>query len=77
MDNEIQLLKEAAIEIKMLRRQNEIMSARLGVFDDLMSMLNTSPAYKTQGMSPDVVYAIERAVSNFEDKKSKPTVTSN
>jgi hypothetical protein len=60
MKEETQMLREAATEIKTLRRQNEIMSARLDVFDSMMAVLHTPIATKSQGMSPDLVWEIEK-----------------
>ena len=60
MKDELQMLREAANEIKTLRRQNELMSARLEVFDSMMAVLHTDIARKNQGMSPDLVWEIEK-----------------
>ena len=60
MSQEQQMLQEAANEIKSLRRQNELMAARLEVFDKCMMLLHTSPAYQSQRMSPDLVWQIEK-----------------
>lgn len=60
MDEQLQMLREAANEIKTLRRQNELMSARLDVFDSMMAVLHTPIAKKSQGMSPDLVWQIEK-----------------
>lgn len=60
MEEELQMLREAANEIKNLRRQNELMSARLDVFDSMMAVLHTPIATKSQGMSPDLVWKIEK-----------------
>jgi hypothetical protein len=58
MNTEQQLLTEATNEIKNLRKENELMKARLSMFDSIMMMLHTNPAYPGQGMSPDLVYTI-------------------
>jgi hypothetical protein len=60
MKEETQMLREAAMEIKNLRRQNELMAARLDVFDSMMAVLHTPIAMKSQGMSPDLVWEIEK-----------------
>ena len=65
MEEEVQMLREAANEIRSLRRQNELMSARLEVFDSMMAVLHTPIATKSQGMSPDLVWQIEK----FLDKQ--------
>lgn len=57
---ELEMLREAANEIRSLRRQNELMSARLDVFDSMMAVLHTPIAIKSQGASPDLVWKIEK-----------------
>lgn len=64
MQTAIMLLTEAKQEIVSLRRQNELMRARLDMFDNIMQMLHTQPAYKGEGMSPDLVYAIEKFITS-------------
>jgi len=56
------LLKQAVVEIKQLRRQNELQSARLQMFDAIQVMLHTEPKYPSQGMSPDLTWEIEKFV---------------
>lgn len=60
MEKEQELLQQAANEIKNLRSQNQLMSARLEMFDSLMAVLHTDVARKQQGMSPDLVWEIEK-----------------
>ncbi len=60
MKDELQMLRSAVNEIKDLRRRNELMSARLDVFDSMMAVLHTPIATKSQGMSPDLCWEIER-----------------
>lgn len=64
MTREIELFNEAAFEIKSLRRQNEIMRARLDMFDAINAMLHTDVARQSQGMAPDVVYEIEKYLTD-------------
>ena len=68
MKDEIQMLKEAVIEIKILRRQNELMSARLDVFDSMMAVLHTPIATKSTGMSPDLVWEIEKFLDKTPER---------
>ncbi len=65
----LQLLQEATIEIRSLRRQNELMRARLDMFDSVNAILHTQVATRNEGMSPDLVFQIEKFISN-EAKKS-------
>lgn len=68
MTNETMLLQQAAEELRQLRKQNEIMSARLEMFDKCMLLLHTPPSYQNQGMSPDLVWEIEKHLSEQKDK---------
>jgi hypothetical protein len=60
MEKENEMLQRAANEIKSLRSQNQLMSARLDMFDSIMAVLHTDVARKSQGMSPDLVWEIEK-----------------
>ena len=63
--NEKELLQRALSEIKGLRNRNELMAARLDMFDAVMSALHGKPAYNERGlMHPDIVYEIEKALAN-------------
>jgi hypothetical protein len=65
MDNRTRLLLEkTVVEIRQLRQQNAIMGARLQMFDQMMLVFNTQPAYQGQGMSPDVCYEIEKHIES-------------
>lgn len=64
MKTENEMLQAAANEIKSLRRQNQMMAARLEVFDNCMLLLKTRPDYPSQGMSPDLVWSIETHLEN-------------
>lgn len=62
------LLSQAAAEISSLRTQNSIMSAKLEVFESMMLLFTSTPAYRGQGMSEDVVWKIkERLDSENQD----------
>lgn len=62
MEKSIELLQEANAEIKKLRKTNELQSARLTMFDDIVFLLNTHLTTKDQAMSPDLVGEIERFI---------------
>lgn len=68
MSEEIQMLKEATFEIKSLRRQNELMRARLDMFDAMNAILHTHVASRNEGMSPDLVWQIEKYVASKESE---------
>lgn len=62
--DEKELLTRALSEIRGLRERNKIMSARLDMFDAVMSALHGQPARESSGlMHPDIVYEIEKHLS--------------
>lgn len=63
MKPEIQMLQEASSEIKRLRRQNELMNARLEMFDTCIGLLNTKIASNDMAMTPDLVYKIDKHIA--------------
>lgn len=65
----LHLLECASREIKSLRKENELMKARLEMFDTLMRVFHTSPNYGGGGlMSPDIVYEIDKFVESSKVK---------
>jgi len=68
-EKEKSLLKEAISEIRNLRRQNEVLGARLSGFDDALTLLRTQPFYPGQGMSPDLTYSIEKHLVSIEEEE--------
>jgi hypothetical protein len=62
MDNK-ELLQRASNEIKGLRSQNQLMAARLEVFDSMMLLFTSDPQRSGGTMSPDIVWEIDRAIS--------------
>lgn len=64
MEKELELLSRANAEIKNLRRQNELMNARLEMFDSINAILHTQVASQSQGMSPDLVWEIDKFISS-------------
>lgn len=60
----IQLLEEVSVEVRSLRRSNELMAARLQVFDSMILIFQTQPQYQGRGMSEDVVYKIEKHIES-------------
>lgn len=72
MSREIELLRQASIEIKSLRRQNEIMTTRLTMFDQVMSLFNAdSPNRNGMSMMPDVTWEIDKVVETFNTGEKK------
>lgn len=70
MEQEIRLLKDASNEIKSLRSQNNLMAARLDMFDKCVLLLTANIQGRNQGMSPDLVWDIDNFVSEKETVQS-------
>lgn len=62
MTNEVDLLARASCEIKNLRSANNLMKARLDMFDKCVMLLTANVQSVGQGMSPDIVPEIDRIV---------------
>lgn len=60
---EKETLTAAVAEIRSLRRQNEILSAKVEMIDLFACVLATRPAESQRGMSPDVAWEIEKAIA--------------
>jgi len=59
MEKHKELLRRCVVEIRTLRSENQIMSARLEMFDAIMALLHTEIAQKGEAMSPDLTFEIE------------------
>jgi hypothetical protein len=67
-----QLFEMASNEIKALRSQNQAMASRLDVFDKMMLLFTTGPAYPWEGMSsPDIVYELDKAIERVKKDEAK------
>lgn len=63
---EKELLERALSEIKSLRNQNQLMRARLDMFDSVMSALHGSPARQSDGlMTPDIAHEIDKKIQKL------------
>jgi hypothetical protein len=69
MTREHELLKSAISEIRGLRRKNELMRARLGVYDQMMLLFHIPPAFPNQGYSPDLTWEIEKHIDEKPAQK--------
>jgi hypothetical protein len=67
MTEEQQLLQSASIEIKQLRNENQLMSARLDTFDSIMLLFRTEPNYGNRGMTEDLVWKIEKYLTREKE----------
>ncbi len=55
------LLREAAEEIRRLRRENEILRAKVEVMDLFAVVINTQPAFRSQPMCVDIAWQLDQA----------------
>lgn len=55
-------LQTAANEIRYLRGQNQLMAARLDMFDKMHLMFTTVPQQQNMGMSEDVAWKIDKLI---------------
>jgi hypothetical protein len=62
-------LQVARHEILHLRRSNEIMAAKLDVYETFKRLIMGTPP--AQGMSPDICFEIEKQVSRLERKGAR------
>jgi hypothetical protein len=62
------LLQRASNEIKTLRSQNQLMAARLDMFDSMMLIFTSVPQRQGGLMSPDIIYEIEKAIEADKNK---------
>lgn len=70
MNEETLLLKSAATEIKHLRESNNLMAARLDMFDKMMSLFYTQPNFgNCGGFSPDILWQIEQHLEKTKTKQ--------
>lgn len=76
MNEEIQMLKKATAELKILRRQNELMRARLDMFDAMNAILHTQVATRNEGMSEDIVWEIENYIVSKERERHEKSTSS-
>jgi len=67
-----ELLTRALSEINSLRNQNQLMRARLDMFDAVMSALHGQPAHDRGGlMAPDIAYEIDKYLKAASQEESQ------
>lgn len=71
MTTEQMLLKGALIEINGLRRRNEVMVARLEMFDNMMLIFNATPSRQGGLMSPDIAWEINQHLETLEKQNQQ------
>lgn len=70
MTKEQALLQQACNEIKILRNANQLMKARLDMFDDCIALLSARVERSGGLMSPDLVWEIEKHLSNKSEMEA-------
>lgn len=75
-NEEQQLLEKSASEIRMLRSQNQVLSARLNMFDQMMVLLNTQPHQVFAAAGRDIAYEIDRYVKGQQSTGESNTAFS-
>lgn len=71
-----ELLIDAESTILQMRRELEILRARVEMIDLFAMVLHTQPASRSQGMSPDVAWALRKEIDKIDAaEKSKPRPT--
>ena len=66
MTEEENVLRDAANTISQLRRQNEILSAKVEMIDLFACVLHTKPAMRSEGFEVDIVHRIEKLLAAKE-----------
>lgn len=61
-----ELMLRASEEIRMLRRRNELLEAKVGTMELFATVLNTRPWAPSQGYGEDIVWRIEKALQEAE-----------
>lgn len=62
------LLQNAKQEIEQLRRQNEILRAKVETMDLFALTLRTEPKYPSQGYGEDVAWLLGKAIQELDQK---------
>lgn len=66
-----QAVQGAVSEIESLRRQNELMSARLDMFDKMILLFTSEPSFPRTGAAPDLVYELRKYIAVAEEKEKQ------
>lgn len=69
-DEDKRTMQLAAEEIRQLRRDNEILGAKVEVMELFGLVFRTQPNYGGRVMSEDVVWKIERTLEAFENDRA-------
>jgi len=66
MRNDPNLLRDAAAEIRALRRHNEILEAKVGVMELFACVLHTTPAQRHEGAAVDIAWELDERATKVE-----------
>ena len=69
MTPELELLQRASNEIKGLRNSNNLMAARLDMFDKCVLLLTANIQSSGQGMSPDIAWEIDNMIATENERQ--------
>lgn len=61
----LRIMREAAVEIRQLRRKNEVLNAKVETFEGCMVLLHASPPNYSVPCSPDVAYALDMQINKM------------
>jgi len=67
-----ELLESAKEEILNLRRQNEVLSAKVDTLEFVACLLHTRPAASDQGYGTDIVWEIDKAIRGVKEDEIEP-----
>jgi hypothetical protein len=67
------LLQQAKEEILQLRRQNEVLSAKVETMELFALVLRTQPSYTGMTMGEDIAWMLAREIQRIEDE-SRSTI---
>lgn len=66
-----ELLRKAKYEVETLRRQNEILRAKVDTMELMATLLHTQAAYRSQGETIDIVWEIQKQLNTWEAEAHK------
>jgi len=66
MTEEKMLMVTAAAEIRALRRENEILRAKVETMDVFALALQSQPLFNTRGAAPDIAWQLDRYVQQAD-----------
>lgn len=71
MEKVEELLRKAKYEVETLRRQNEILRAKVDTMELMATLLHTQAAYRSQGETIDIVWEIQKQLNTWEAEAHK------